>query len=384
MPWSERTSMDERRRFVRSMVTGRYTLSELSRVLGISRKTAHKWWSRYQADGQSGLEDRSRAPRSCPHRTDARCEKALVEARRKHPSWGPKKLLDILASKHPEWPWPAVSTGSAILSRHGLVKPRKKKPRIDSRSKPVVETTRPNQVWTMDFKGEFRLGNRQLCYPLTIADHYSRFLFVVQEQPSTAAQGVVQALDKAFAEYGLPEAILTDAGTPFANGTSVRHLSKLRVWWIKLGIQPILIQPGRPDQNGRHERMHRTLKAETARPPKANAARQQESFDHFRKEYNQLRPHEALDMKTPAQVHRQSERCYPTKLAKVEYPGHYEVRMVRNKGEIKWRGKKLFISEVLRREPVGLEETDDGIWSVYFDQLLLGRYDERTHSFDRL
>jgi transposase InsO family protein len=384
MPWNERTQMDERVRFIAALSSCEYTMTELCEVFGISRKTGYKWADRYLEEGVEGLADRSRAARTCPHRTDERCERALVEARKKHPHWGARKLLVILARRQPDWPWPAASTGSEILKRHGLVQPRRRRRRPEPPSKPLVSADAPNDLWTTDYKGEFRMGDRRYCYPMTVTDLHSRFLLGCGGKTSTAHDETRPEFEKLFEKYGLPGKILSDGGSPFSSAQSVRRLSRLSVWWIRLGIEPILIQPGRPDQNGSHERMHRTLKAETARPPEGNLRAQQRRFDRFRKEFNEERPHEALDMRPPSELYRPSPRPYPSKLPELPYPGHFEIRRVRPKGEIMWKGQYVFVSEVLARETVGLEEIDDGIWSLYFGSLLLGRYDQREENLDLL
>lgn len=384
MPWEERTRMDQRMRFVAALSSCRYTMSELCREFGISRKTGYKWARRYGREGVEGLRDRSRAPRSCPHRTDARCEQALVEARRAHPRWGPKKLLVGLRKRHPDWPWPAPSTAGQILKRRGLVKPRRRRRRRPAPTKPDLHVERPNEMWTADFKGEFRMGNTELCYPLTVADRQTRYLLGCEGRSSIAHTHARPVFERLFAEYGLPAKILTDSGPPFGHPNSVRRLSRLAVWWIRLGIEPLLIEPGHPEQNGRHERMHRTLKAETARPPAEDPRRQQRAFDRFRHEYNEDRPHEALGMRPPAELYEPSTQAYPEPAPEVTYPGHFELRRVRSKGEIKWQGQLLFLSQVLHRQTVGLEEVDDRLWSVYFGPVLLGRYDERDRSLDVL
>jgi len=384
MPWDERTRMDQRVRFIGALTSCRYTMTELCRAFGISRKTGYKWAERYAQEGVDGLKDRSRAPKSCPHRTESRCEQALVEARRKHPLWGPRKLVVVLRRRHPDWAWPAPSTAGAILKRHGLVQPRRRRRRYPPPAKPVIEVQQPNDLWTADFKGEFRMGNSKLCYPLTVADQKSRYLLGCEGKSSVARSGAQPVFERLFAEYGLPAKILTDGGSPFASARSPRRLSRLSVWWILLGIEPVLIEPGHPEQNGCHERMHRTLKAATARPPAACMQSQQSSFDRFRQEYNELRPHESLDMRPPAELYTPSRRTYPQKTPDVTYPGHYEVRRVRPKGDIKWRGQMLFVSETLGGQHVGFEETDDELWSLHIGPLLLGRYDERNQSLDLL
>ncbi len=376
MPWKETTPVDQRLRFIAALSSCRYTMTELCRTYGISRKTGYKWAGRYARQGVDGLKDRSRRPLGCPHRTEKRCEDALVELRRAHPRWGAKKLLARLRRQHPGWSWPAVSTATSILKRHGLVATRPPSRVKRAPSKPVVEPREPNDVWTADYKGEFRLGDHRMCFPLTVADAYSRFVLGCRGRRGVAYGDARPVFEELFATYGLPRKILSDGGAPFASGVSVRRLSRLSAWWIELGIMPVLIQPGHPEQNGSHERMHRTLKAETARPPAASEIRQQESFDRFRQEYNEERPHEGIGQRTPAELYERSPRSYPPE-AGVSYPAHFEVRRVRSKGDIRWRGDRRFVSQVLRGHRVGLEEVDDGLWSVYFGPLLLGRYDDR-------
>jgi putative transposase len=376
MPWDETTRMDQRVRFIGDFTSGRYTMSELCELYGICRKTGHKWVGRYREHGVEGLLDRSRVPHRSPQRSEQRCEQALVEERRAHPGWGARKLLLRLRQRHPQWAWPAASTAGEILRRHGLIEPRRRRGRSPT-AKPRVEATAPNRLWTADFKGEFRTGDGQLCYPLTVVDRFSRYLLGCRNRRSTAILQARPVFEELFAEYGLPTAILTDGGPPFASPCSPRRLSQLSVWWIKLGIEPVLIQPGKPQQNGCHERMHRTLKAATARPPATTWEAQQQAFDHFRREYNEERPHEGIGMKTPSQLYQPSERPLPGQLEEPSYPGHFEVRRVRATGYIKWCSQELFVSEVLIGELVGLEESEDGLWSLYFGPLLLGRYDER-------
>lgn len=384
MAWEETRVMDQRVRFAAALISGLYTMTDLCAAYGVSRQTGYKWAHRYRQEGVDGLQDRSRAPHSCPHQTEKRCEQALVAERLKHPRWGPRKLLRLLEPRYPDWAWPAPSTAGDILGRHGLVESRRRRPRRPPASKPLVETTGPNDLWTADYKGEFRMGSRRLCYPLTVADQHTRYLLACDGKTSVARDGTRATFERLFAEYGLPSKILTDGGLPFAGPRSPRRLSKLSVWWILLGIEPVVTQPGHPEQNACHERMHRTLKDETARPPASCMRTQQQAFDHFRAEYNELRPHESLDMRPPVKLYTPSARTYPRETKQIEYPGHWELRRVRRGGEIGWRGTMLYISETLAGLDLGLEETDDGIWSLCFGTLLLGRYDERTKKLSLL
>lgn len=378
MPWEETTPMEERARFVEEFESALYSVTELCERYGISRKTGYKWLNRYGVEGEVGLRDRSRAPRTSPSRTADRLVEPLLALRRKHPTWGPRKLLAYLSKRAPKEAWPSASTAGEILKRHGLVQERSR-----SRSRcPVVrgsltQATAPNHVWACDFKGQFRTADGQLCYPLTVTDSYSRYLLGVDGLASVSEPYSWPVFDRLFRCYGLPQVLRSDNGSPFASGRSLAGLTRLSVKWLKLGIKPERIKPGHPEQNGSHERMHRDLKRETVRPPAANSTVQQARFDEFRQIRNQDRPHEALGQKTPAELYSSSPRSYPSKLSEPCYPGHFEVRYVRPAGEIKFRGRYLFLGEALRGEHVGLEEFDDGRWSLYFAEFLLGRFDER-------
>jgi putative transposase len=378
MPWDEATRMEQRERFIGDLDSCLYTMTELCERYGISRKTGYKWADRYAEEGLGGLQDRSRAPKSCQHRTAEELEERLVKLRQSHPTWGPRKLLAWFAKREPEVCWPAASTVGGILKRHGLVEGRRRLQRSwPPTGRLPVKATAPNQVWTGDFKGQFRTGDGRLIYPLTLSDGYSRYLLAVAGLESVSEAQAWPVFERLFREYGLPEVIRTDNGSPFASAQAIAGLSRLSVRWIKLGIRPERIEPGHPEQNGAHERMHRTLKQETARPPAANRLAQQERFDQFQQIYNQERPHEALSQQTPAELYRPSPRPYPKRPPEPDYPGHFEVRSVYSGGEIQWRGERLFLSEALRGERVGLEEFEDGLWSLYFGPVLLARFDER-------
>lgn len=377
MPWKETDAMRERGKFVVEYDSGLWTMKELCERYGISRTTGYKWWHRFARDGLPGLEDRSRAPRRCPHRTPRAVEKAIIDLRRKHPGWGPVTLRYRLERIRPDLDLPAASTIGAILERHGLVKPRRRRRRSRHPGRPYVEMKAPNDVWSADFKGEFRMRNAQYCYPLTVTDGCSRFLLDCRGRSSTSYRSARPVFERLFRDYGLPLQILTDNGCPFAHSMALAGLSRLSVWWIRLGIHPVRIEPGRPAQNGRHERMHKTLKADATRPPAGNLAAQQRAFNRFRCCFNTERPHHALDGKVPADCYTVSPRSYPQRLPPVEYPGHYEVRRVRRQGEMKWKGTYIFVTKVLQGEQIGLEEIDDGIWSVWFGPAAIGRLDER-------
>lgn len=369
MPWSTTTPMDQRARFIFDLQACCYTMTELCQRYGISRKTGYKWAQRFVEEGLVGLQDRSRAPRRCPHRTPEPVRDKLIEYRRAHPTWGPKKLVRVLARKEPGRSWPAPSTAGEILRQAGLVPRRRRRRRVQAPTHPPkVDPRAPIELWTADFKGQFRTGDHRYCYPLTIADRYSRFFLQCRALPSTAGRGTRAWFERTFQEYGLPAAILTDNGSPFGT-RAIHHLSRLSVWWLRLGIRLVRIQPGHPEQNGAHERLHRALKRQTVRPPAASLRRQQDCFDAFVQEYNHERPHEAIDFQCPGSLYRASTRLYPSRLPLVEYPGHFEVQKVRHNGEIQWQGKRYFLSEALAGEPVGFEEVNDGLWSVCFTSL---------------
>jgi transposase InsO family protein len=377
MPWDETTRMSQRLRFIIDFESCQFTMTELCERYGISRKTGYKWAQRYASEGAGGLEDRPHVAKTFPHQLSFEKAERVLELRKRFPSLGPRKLLTRLERLHPEESWPAASTIGDLLKRHGLVESRATRRRRSMPARPRVEMRSPNEVWSADFKGQFRMGNTRLCYPLTVSDGFSRYLLGCQGLEKPSGESSKAVFERLFRQYGLPRAILTDNGSPFAAAQSLARLSRLSVWWIKLGIRPVLIQPGHPEQNGRHERLHRTLKAETARPPAADASRQQDRFDQFRQFYNEQRPHEALGQVPPAEVYEVSPRSYPSQLPAWEYPGHFEVRSVRPTGQIKWRGELLFVSESLQGEQIGLEEIEEGQWSVYLGPLPIARFDEQ-------
>jgi transposase InsO family protein len=375
MPWKESSAVDLRMRLALDGASGLYTMSDLAGQYGISRKTAYKWVGRFLEEGIEGLEDRPCVADVVANRTSAEVEGWLVALRREHRTWGPKKLLNVLERQHPAMGLPARSTVAEILKRHGLVKARVTRRREGHPGRPAQEASRPNQVWGMDFKGQFRTRNGQLCYPFTVTDLSSRYLVCCDGYRSTAAEGVKASLQRAFLENGLPETIRSDNGSPFAS-TGIGRLTRLGVWLLKLGIKRELIQPGRPSQNGRHERMHKTLKDEATRPPKANIEAQQRAFDEFVREFNHDRPHEALGMSRPAEVYQPSPRPYPSVIPEPTYPGHFEVRRVSRNGGVKWRKKWLNVGHSLIEENLGFEQIANGLWDAYFMTTRIGRFDE--------
>jgi transposase InsO family protein len=378
MAWLETSPVEQREQFIRDHRVGLYTMAELCARYAVSRKTGYKWLARFEAAGRAGLQDRSRAPHHCPHRIAPEVAAVICAARRQHPSWGPGKLLAWLERRQPELELPAISTAGDLLARRGLVKKRRRRRHYAHPGVVPIQTTAPNDLWTADFKGHFRTRDGIYCYPLTVADQHTRYLLAYQGLLSTKGHGVRPVFDRLFHEYGLPRAIRTDNGVPFAT-TGIHGLSQLNVWWLRLGIQHQRIRPASPQENGAHERMHRTLKAETTRPPRSTCLTQQRAFTGFRHLYNDERPHEALDGRTPASLYHRSPREYTGRLPPVEYPGHFLVKRVTNAGTIRLKKRLLFLATALIQHPVGLEEVDDGIWSIYFCRVLLGRVDERDY-----
>jgi putative transposase len=378
MPWMETSPVEQREQFIRDHRVALYTMRELCARYAVSRKTGYKWLTRFDEAGRRGLQDRSRAPHQCPHRIAAEVAAVICAARRQHPSWGPAKLLAWLRPRYPALDLPAISTAGDLLARRGLVKKRRRRRHYQHPGVVPPTTTQPNDLWTADFKGHFRTRDGIYCYPLTIADQHTRYLLACHGLLSTKGQGVRPVFDRLFREYGLPGAIRTDNGVPFAT-CGIHGLSQLNVWWLHLGIQHQRILPASPQQNGAHERMHKTLKGEAIRPPRSTLVTQQRAFNDFRRLYNDERPHEALHDRTPASLYRPSRREYSGTLPPVEYPGHFIVKRVTNAGTIRLRKRLLFLANALKQHPVGLEEIADGVWSIHFCRVLLGRVDERDY-----
>jgi len=377
MPWKETSAMDQRLQLIGDWLSREYTKCELSQIYGISRPTVDKWIARYQTRGPSGLEEASRAPQRHPNQTAISLCEAIVAMKLQHQQWGPKKVLDRLRREQPQRPWPADSTAGLILKRAGLVRPRVRRRHMAPHTEPFRDCAGPNQVWSADFKGDFRLGNGARCYPLTLSDNFSRYLLLCQALTLHTYDVVRPWMEWGFREYGLPEAIRTDNGPPFAS-LALGGISPLAKWWIQLGIRPERIRPGNPAQNGRHERMHRTLKA--AVPPQPDLQAQQRHYEPFRREYNWERSHEALNRHPPGSVYQASPRPYPPKLRPIEYEAGFIVRRVRHNGEIKWKGHHIYVSEVLAKEPLGLKPVDEDRWELYYSFQRLGIWDPRTNT----
>jgi transposase InsO family protein len=377
MPWREMSPMGQRLEFIREYASELFTLSELAAQYGISRKTAYKWLERFDGEGEAGVLDRSRRPHRSPQATAAELVRALIELRRRHPRWGARKLLAVLRRGAPHAAWPARSTVCELLKRRGLVVPPARRCRAPASTRtPLAPITAVNEVWTTDFKGEFRTGDRRYCYPLTLRDGWSRFVLRCDALVNRTTIATRTCFERAFAEYGLPERIRSDNGGPFAS-PGLGGLSQLSVWWLRLGIVPERIAPGHPEQNGSHEHFHGVLKAETARPPASTARAQQRRFARFCTEYNYERPHEALHDQPPATRYESSRRVLPRRLPPLEYPSHAEIRLVATNGCLSWDGAPLFIATALAGQHVAFEEVDDGIWTLYFGAVALARFDQR-------
>jgi transposase InsO family protein len=376
MGWRESNAIDARIEFVAAVLQGEETMTALCADHGISRKTGYKWCDRYRLEGCAGLVERSHAP----HRHGRTTAPALVEAiealRRQRPSWGARKIVAWLSGREPEIVWPSASTADAILRRAGLVTRRRRHPRAPPRQGGLTEPCHANHVWAADHKGWVRLGDGSRAEPLTVTDGFSRYLIALSATGSTALGEARPLFERAFAEHGLPEVIRSDNGTPFA-AAGPTGLTQLSAWWIKLGIRHERIDPGVPQQNGRHERFHLTL-LEAMRPPAADRAEQQQRFDAFQADYNSERPHQALGQKPPASLYRASLRPLPDRLPEPIYGAEVAARQVRSNGEIRWRGDLVHVSSALAGETVGVEETEAGEWQVRFFDVPLGIIDQ-TH-----
>jgi len=367
--------MSQRALFVREVRAGALTMTQVCTLFGISRKTGYKWLARSEEGGRPALADRSRRPRGNSRAVPDDVAGRVLSLRREHPTWGPRKLVAWLDAREPHWELPAASTVGELLKRHGLVRPRHRRQKLPPRTNPFATATAPNVVWAVDFKGDFRVGDGARCYPLTVTDACSRALLCCQALARPKRELVQRTLERTFRTWGLPEYLRSDNGPPFGT-MRTGPLSKLSAWLVKLGIRPEYIDPGKPHQNGRHERFHLTLKQETAFPPAGSLVAQQRRFTAFQREYNEQRPHEALGQRAPATVHHRSPRAFPSKVEDPTYPGHYETRRVSRAGYFGWRGGTAFLAEALRGELVGLVEVDNGCWELHFGPLLIGRLHE--------
>lgn len=380
MPWRKCSVMDERTKFIGRLLSGE-KMAPLCKEFGISRVTGHKIWDRYRQDGIKGIYNRSRAPNKHPNQTPFEVEQAIVRIKNEKRSWGAPKIRELISKRYPSVKLPATSTVHSILEKHGLVKKRSRRDKKYTATASYLSTPQnPNDLWCTDFKGQFLLRDSSYCYPLTISDFNSRYLISCEALSSTAESPCFSVFEQAFLKFGLPSAIRSDNGNPFASGNSLWNLSKLSVWWIRLGIKLERIEPGNPQQNGRHERMHRTLKLEAATPSAKNMLQQQEKFDEFVEEYNCERPHQALSMKSPSEVYVKSCRPYQG-LPDITYPGYDSTITISNCGRICFRRMKVHLSKVFANQTVGLKEIDSGLWQVDFMSYNLGYFDAEERTF---
>jgi transposase InsO family protein len=380
MAWKVENMKSQKQKFILLYETGKFTKVDLCTHFGISRPTGDAIIKRYEEEGWEALEVRSRRHKGHPNQTPKVIEEAIISERKKHTRWGARKIMILLSrdfgfSKNEI---PSETTVNNIMKKHGLTIPRKKNRRRIENQYPIFDPAEPNEIWSIDFKGKFRMGNGVYCHPLTIADSKSRYLFAIKglERPDTESSKPV--FERIFREHGLPLQLHSDNGSPFGCPTSLRRMTTLAVWFMELGITPVYSDPGHPEQNGRHERMHRELKADATRPPGATFRSQQRKFDRFLEEYNNIRPHEALDMRTPAYVHIRSQREYPGIIRDWSYDRNLRTRMVCANGAMRWGQGFVMICSSLLGKYVGLEEIEDGLWRVYYRHVELGIFCERT------
>lgn len=377
MPWKETCVMDERLKFVAAYLGQESSMAALCQQFGISRKTGYNLVHRFSLEGLLGLYDRSRAPHHHPHAVPDDIVSSILSLRMDHPRWGPRKLHAWLIRNRSHTQWPSVSTIGRILKRRGKIIPRRRSSRTPPYNRPFQGCLGPNDIWCADFKGWFRMGDKSRCEPLTVTDGHSRYALACRALSITTQGAVRPIFESLFREYGLPWAIRTDNGPPFAS-RALGGLSRLAVWWIKLGIIPERIEPGCPEQNGRHERFHRTLKGEAISPPGYCLIDQQVAFDRFCLEYNCERPHEALDNATPASIYAPSRRAYPSRVPQMAYPDHMSIRKVKPSGQLYWKGRELYVSETLVGEPVAFEQIDERYYQMYYGPIKLAILDDKT------
>jgi putative transposase len=376
VPWKEVSVLKEKVLFVSAYEEGQGSMTELCRHYGISRQTGHLWWKRYEKEGLEGLYELSRRPKRQPRKTSAEIRAVIVDTRQKYPRKGPEKIWDWLTRHQPGIRWPGPSTIGRILKEERLTKAPRWRRGSQAYPSALREAERCNDLWCIDFKGWFLTSDGHRCDPLTLMDQYSRYLLAC-ESTRISGRSVQPILERCFREYGMPERMRSDNGPPFA-GPSVGGLSRLAIWLVQLGVVPERIKPGRPQQNSKHERMHRTLKDETASPPAATLAAQQARFDEFRQLYNEDRGHKSLGMKRPADVYQRGIRHYTGKRVVLEYPSSMKVRRVQRRGEIYWQGEPIFLTELLCKEDVGLDQISDDHWKLYYGPLSLAIVDTKS------
>jgi transposase InsO family protein len=384
VPWKVSFPMDLRMELITRVNRGERA-TDLAVEYGVSRKTVEKFKKRYRDEGVAGLQDRSHATRVTPHKTPPELVDLILAHRREHPTWGPKKLKDTLECKHQRL-FPAPSTIGDILIANGMIKPRQRRERHQPKGTSLQDVTAPNETWCIDYKGQFRLGDSSYCYPLTITDQFSRFILGCEAMAAISDDAAREECWSIFHEFGLPNAMRSDNGVPFAS-TGLAGLTKLSVLWLRLGIRLERIRPGSPQENGRHERMHRTLKQDTTRPARSNLLQQQQRFDEWIQEFNHERPHEALDMKRPADVYSKSSRLCPDVLPALDYRTHDDVRLISAQGLLHMGGRKqVHLTRALAGEYVGLREDNNVIdrWLVSFADIDLGHVEPGSNYFTAL
>lgn len=382
MPWKIISAMDQKIQLIADWQKQIFTLTDLSQKYGISRPTVYKFIERYEQCGIEGLKEQSRAPKTCPHKTPEKVVSLVIQEKLKNRKRGPRKIRAQLKRQHPNLELPAVSTISYWLKKEGLVEKRKKRLHVPAYTQPFYECEAPNDVWSIDYKGQFYMKNSHVCYPLTVSDNFSRFLLGCKALEGPRYDPTRCYLELVFREYGLPDAIRNDNGTPFA-GKGIGGLSRLSIWFIQLGIVPERIEKGCPQENGRHERMHRTLKSDALDDVARNLKEQQKQFDIFRHDFNHHRPHESLNDQTPSEFYEKSNRPYVEYPHRPEYGYDYTVRHVKHSGEIKFKGRMFYVTELLAKQPIGLKEIADGIWQLQYSFYVLGSVDLRKNKIIR-
>ena len=377
MPWKDTTTMEQKVEFICEWLSGKYTITELCHGFGISRPTAYRLITNYETKGVEGLLEQSKAPRNHPNRTKKVVEEKILVLKGLYERWGAKKIHRLLYNDFIEEDIPTVLTVHNILRRNGKVCPQKRLRRVKPVN-PIFDPKECNEVWSADYKGKFKMGNGKYCHPLTIADSYSRFLFAAKAHYSENFKSAKAEFARVFRTYGLPQQIHTDNGGPFGAVTAIQRFTRLSYWFIDLGIMPVFSDPARPEQNGRHERMHRDLKAACASPASADLRSQQRRLNAFIKEYNTVRPHEALDMETPASVHKRSKRPFPERIRSYDYPPHFKVMNVTTSGSVRWKSYYwVHMSRSLIGKQIGAEEIGNGIWKVFYRNVFLGYFNEK-------
>lgn len=376
MPWKETTTMEQKIEFICEWRTGKYTITELCKSFEISRPTAYKLIDRFEKQGFEGLKEKPRTPKKHPNETKKNIVEGILKLKKKYPRWGAKKIKKLLFNDFTENEIPSVVTVHNILKRNGLVCPQKRLRRVKP-VYPIFDPKECNEVWSADYKGKFLMGNKVYCHPLTIADSKSRFLFTAKGHYKETLKYAKAEFTKVFRKYGIPKQLHTDNGSPFGSVRAIQRFTQLSYWFIELGITPVFSDPAHPEQNGRHERMHRDLKAACAKPSAYDLKAQQRRLNHFVKEYNNIRPHEALDMETPASVHNFSTRPFPEKISNFDYYTNCKVLKVTQNGAIRWKSYYwVYLTAALKGKYVGIEDLGKGIWKVFYRNVFLGFFNE--------